>query len=188
MARTRSLRFNLWRWSDDADFQTRADFDDSAAEIEARGAKYGQGTLAAKGAAGAANVGTFWRITDAAGGGVLGDVYYSDGATWDLVATADTVKARMVTAVADLLVGSGPGAIAKLPKSGVDGRVLMENAASPYGMDWLPIPASVTVGGAAPTTSKPGDAAAQGADARAARLDHRHGREPRFRRTFLYGR
>lgn len=185
MARTRTPRLNLWRWSAEGDVQTRTDFDDTAAELEARVAKFGQGTLAGKGAAGAANAGTFWAITDAAGGGVLGDVYYSNGAAWSLVATIDTLRARLVTAAADLLVGSGPGTVARLPKSGVDGRVLTESAAAPYGMDWLSLPAGVVVGGAAPTTSKPGDVGAQGASAAAARLDHRHGREPRWRRSFL---
>lgn len=187
MARTRSPRFNLWRWSSDADVQQRTDFDDDNAEIEARGAKFGQGTLAGKGAAAAGNAGTFWTITDAAGGGVLGDVYYSSGAAWALVATLDTLKARLVTAAADLLVGSGPGAVARLPKSGVDGRVLMESAAAPYGLDWLPIPASVTVGGAAPTSTAPGDEAAEGAAAQAARRDHLHGHRTPFAELFLHG-
>lgn len=106
MAKSLTARFGLQRWSADADTQARSEFDNDNAQLEAKAAMFGQGTLAAKGAASAANAGTFWTITDAAGGGVLNDLWYSTGAAWIHVGTASFVRGTVALTVATSAPGS----------------------------------------------------------------------------------
>lgn len=82
MSVTATTRFGLPRWSAGTDPLTRAQIDGAMAAIEAEAASYGQGTIAARPAASAANQGLFYTVNDATGGGTLGAVYYCDGATW----------------------------------------------------------------------------------------------------------
>lgn len=95
MARSRTSRFNLWRWSSDADTQQRSDFDDISAEIEARGAKASHGAIGARPTADASNRDSFFLVTDATGGGVVGTLYYCDGATWTKFASDSFVGCKV---------------------------------------------------------------------------------------------
>lgn len=79
MAVTTTTRFGLTRWSAGTDPFSRAQMDDSHAQIEARGAIYGQGTLAARPAPGVE--GRYYTVRgDSAANN--GRTFYDDGAAW----------------------------------------------------------------------------------------------------------
>jgi hypothetical protein len=80
MAVTPTLRLLLNTWTAGTDAFTRAQRNADAARLEAVVPMYGQGTIGARPAATAANAGTFYTVTDATGGGILGAFYYCQGA------------------------------------------------------------------------------------------------------------
>lgn len=80
--KTLSPRFGLQRWSNDADTQQRSEFDNDNGQIDALAVKGGHGTIGARPAPTAEWADGLWLITDAAGGGVVGTLYYCDGAAW----------------------------------------------------------------------------------------------------------
>lgn len=86
MAVTTTTRFGVTRWSAGGDPFTRAQMDASHAAMESKGAMYARGTIAARPAAAAANVGMLYEATDQ--GGTL---YWSTGAAWLPVAAPPLV-------------------------------------------------------------------------------------------------
>jgi hypothetical protein len=92
---------------------------------------------------------------------------------------ADNAKLELLAAI------DVQGTHAARPASGTRGRYYYETDTGflcrDTGSAWVVInpafPTVPTIGGAAPTSSAPADAAAEGSDGRGARLDHKHGRE-----------
>lgn len=82
MAVTLTPRLRIPRWPLGSDPFTRAQRNTTADELEARVALYGQGTLGARPAATAEYAGTYYTVTDPAGGGRLGALYYCTGTAW----------------------------------------------------------------------------------------------------------
>lgn len=91
MAESTTTRLALPRWTAAGDTLNRAELDTAFANLEARVPRYANGTLAARPAAAAAYAGTYYTVTDATGGGVLGTTYFCDGATWLTVGSASSV-------------------------------------------------------------------------------------------------
>jgi hypothetical protein len=86
MARSLTSRLGLQRWSADSDTQQRSDFDNDNAQLESLVAKAAHGAIGARPASSAAMADSFYLITDATGGGVIGTLYYCDGTTWTVFA------------------------------------------------------------------------------------------------------
>lgn len=82
MAVTATPRFALPQWGAGTDPFTRAQMNAAFAALEASGARYGKGTITARPAASAANEGLLYVVTSATGGGVVGSMYFCDGAAW----------------------------------------------------------------------------------------------------------
>lgn len=83
MAESFTTRLHLPRWSNSAaDTFSRNELDTAMGDLEARVPRYGNGTIALRPAADAAHLGTFYTVTDPAGGGILGATYFCDGALW----------------------------------------------------------------------------------------------------------
>lgn len=81
MAVTTTSRLGVTRWSAGTDPFTRAQMDATMAAIEGKAAGFLRGTIAARPAAAAANIGFLYEATDEGG-----RLYWSTGATWLTVA------------------------------------------------------------------------------------------------------
>lgn len=88
MAESFTTRLHLPRWTAAGDTLNRAELDGAFSDLEARVPRYGNGTIGARPAAAAAYAGTYYTVTDPAGGGTLGATYFCDGATWVQVGSA----------------------------------------------------------------------------------------------------
>lgn len=82
MAVEKTERLGVTRWPLGTDPYRRQQRNEDADALEAVVAKYGAGTLAALPAPAPANAGTYYTVTDPAGGGRLGALYYSTGSAW----------------------------------------------------------------------------------------------------------
>lgn len=81
MTVTTTTRMGVYRWSSDDDEVNRDQFDLSHANLEARSARWGQGTTGARPAAALQTERMFYLATDQ-GDSNWRPIYYSDGATW----------------------------------------------------------------------------------------------------------
>ena len=80
MAKSLTARFGLQRWSSSSDTQQRSEFDNDSAQIEALALIARQGVASARGSA-ATWPRSPYKATD------TGDLWYSDGTAWALLAT-----------------------------------------------------------------------------------------------------
>ena len=119
------------------------------------------------------------------GGGITLPLGISDGGTGeitaeDALAALGGIPLSTVTALGQLLAGTGAGAVAALPP-GTNGQVLAANDTEPAGLEWVDLPAPPTVPTAASTVvaeTSFGASSVVGTSTDYARADHTHGTPP----------
>lgn len=130
MTISQTLRFDLYRWSEDTDSFTRSQMDISHANIEERAARFISGTALPSSAPEYAR--SFFYNT------VTGGLFYYDAedgtGTWQAISASDPIAA-LIASKGDLIAGTGSGTADNLPV-GSNSQRLIANSAQPMGLAW----------------------------------------------------